>query len=55
MGKRFTSTPDVPRVDGGVTLFRSCLVSAEYAIHGLKQGIVAHVAKITHHALPVRP
>ena len=30
MAKRFTSTPDVPRTDGGVTLFRSCLVSAEY-------------------------
>jgi hypothetical protein len=30
MAKRFTSTPDVPRIDGGVTIFRSCLVSAEY-------------------------
>lgn len=30
MGKRFTKTPDVPRTDGGVLLFRSCLVSAEY-------------------------
>ena len=30
MTKRYTSTPDVPRIDGGVTLFRSCLVSAEY-------------------------
>ena len=27
MAKRFTSTPDVPRIDGGVTIFRSCLVS----------------------------
>ena len=30
MAKRFTSTPDVPRIEKGVTLFRSCLVSAEY-------------------------
>ena len=30
MGKRYTSTPDVPRIEQGVTLFRSCLVSAEY-------------------------
>ena len=30
MAKRFTSTPDVPRIDQGVTLFRSCLVGAEY-------------------------
>lgn len=30
MGKRFTSTPDVARTHGGVLLFRSCLVSAEY-------------------------
>ena len=27
---RFTKTPDVPRTSGGVLLFRSCLVSAEY-------------------------
>ena len=25
-----SKTPDVPRVNGGVLLFRSCLVSAEY-------------------------
>ena len=30
MSKGFTKTPDVPRTDGGVTLFRSCLISAEY-------------------------
>ena len=30
MSKRFRKTPDVPRTDGGVLLFRSCLVSAEY-------------------------
>ena len=30
MGKRYKRTPDVPRIDGGVLLFRSCLVSAEY-------------------------
>ena len=30
MAKRFTKTPDVPRTETGVTLFRSCLVSAEY-------------------------
>ncbi len=30
MAKRFTKTPDVPRTEKGVTLFRSCLVSAEY-------------------------
>jgi len=30
MRKRFTKTPDVPRTKGGVLLFRSCLVSAEY-------------------------
>jgi heterodisulfide reductase subunit B len=30
MSKRFARTPDVPRIDGGVLLFRSCLVSAEY-------------------------
>jgi len=30
MSKRFTKTPDTPRIDGGVLLFRSCLVSAEY-------------------------
>jgi heterodisulfide reductase subunit B1 len=30
MSKRFTKTPDVPRTNGGVLLFRSCLVSAEY-------------------------
>lgn len=30
MSKRFAKTPDVPRTSGGVLLFRSCLVSAEY-------------------------
>ena len=30
MSKRFTKTPDVPRIGDGVLLFRSCLVSAEY-------------------------
>ncbi|MFA4964813.1 MAG: CoB--CoM heterodisulfide reductase iron-sulfur subunit B family protein [Thermoleophilia bacterium] len=30
MSKRFSTTPDVPRTEGGVLLFRSCLVSAEY-------------------------
>ena len=25
-----TTTPDIPRVAGGVLLFRSCLISAEY-------------------------
>ena len=30
MGKRYTSTPDVARIDGGVTIFRSCLVGAEF-------------------------
>jgi len=30
MSKGFTKTPDVPRTEGGVLLFRSCLVSAEY-------------------------
>jgi len=30
MAKNFTKTPDVPRTEKGVTLFRSCLVSAEY-------------------------
>ena len=30
MARRFTSTPDAPRIEGGVTIFRSCLVSAEY-------------------------
>jgi heterodisulfide reductase subunit B len=30
MGKRYATTPDVPRVEHGVTLFRSCLVGAEY-------------------------
>jgi len=30
MSKRFTKTPDVPPTEGGVLLFRSCLVSAEY-------------------------
>ena len=30
MGHRYTSTPDVPRIDGGVTIFRSCLVGAEF-------------------------
>ena len=30
MSRRFTRTPDVPRTDGGVMVFRSCLVSAEY-------------------------
>jgi len=30
MAKNFTKTPDVPRIEKGVTLFRSCLVSAEY-------------------------
>lgn len=30
MARRFARTPDVPRTDGGVLLFRSCLVSAEY-------------------------
>ena len=30
MSKRFRKTPDVPRTVGGVMLFRSCLVSAEY-------------------------
>ncbi len=30
MSKRFTKTPDVPRIGEGVLLFRSCLVSAEY-------------------------
>ena len=30
MAKNFTTTPDVPRIEKGVTLFRSCLVSAEY-------------------------
>jgi hypothetical protein len=29
MTRRFTKTPDVPRIEKGVTLFRSCLVSAE--------------------------
>jgi len=28
--RSFTSTPDIPRVSGGVMLFRSCLVSTEY-------------------------
>lgn len=30
MTRRFTPTADVPRIDRGVTIFRSCLVSAEY-------------------------
>ncbi len=30
MSTCFTKTPDVPRTNGGITLFRSCLVSAEY-------------------------
>jgi len=30
MSARFTRTPDVARTDGGVLIFRSCLVSAEY-------------------------
>ena len=30
MTRNFTKTPDVPRTEQGVTLFRSCLVSAEY-------------------------
>lgn len=30
MTNRFAKTPDVPRIDKGVTLFRSCLVGAEY-------------------------
>jgi heterodisulfide reductase subunit B len=30
VSKRCRPTPGVPRIDGGVTLFRSCLVSAEY-------------------------
>ena len=30
MSMRFQRTPDVPRTDRGVLLFRSCLVSAEY-------------------------
>ena len=30
MAQNFTKTPDVPRIEKGVTLFRSCLVSAEY-------------------------
>lgn len=30
MAARYTPTADVPRIEGGVTLFRSCLVSAEY-------------------------
>jgi heterodisulfide reductase subunit B len=30
MTSRFAPTPDTARIEGGVTLFRSCLVSAEY-------------------------
>jgi heterodisulfide reductase subunit B len=30
MSKKYAKTPDVPRTDAGVLLFRSCLVSAEY-------------------------
>ena len=30
MARNFTKTPDVQRTERGVTLFRSCMVSAEY-------------------------
>lgn len=30
MSARFSRTPDAARIDGGVLIFRSCLVSAEY-------------------------